>query len=158
MPATLEGISKLLMKDDINYYYVASEQHFLVPFHDGPNIYIKLLDDGEALLMSSDPLSDLRELSGAERMASLTRLMELNDQITLGRYVGSDTVRAEVAIGLTKSKLTRGQFRQHFSALMSLVRVALSHFPSTTLAQADLAPELTAALEKLKSRFDPSDN
>ncbi len=88
-------------------------------FGEKASVNVRLLEDGECLLVRSQPLVHLDEIDQAGRYRVWEAMAHRNDQMIVGRYGGTEIVIVEAALPIEDGDISNDQIKRILGIIVS---------------------------------------
>lgn len=122
--STNQTIASCLKRMQLSYLerHDADEHAYVMFFDHGRGVIISVLDEGKVVLVQSLPLVDLRILDATVRSRVMVDLMDRNDELMFGNYVGSAKVKLEHSIAVFDGEVAPSQFGTILQAVVAEIQ------------------------------------
>ncbi|MEM6691232.1 MAG: YbjN domain-containing protein [Planctomycetota bacterium] len=114
-------IESFLDNEELHYFRATTDEGgaWFLMFGQKTGVHIRLLEDGECLLVRSLPLVHLDEYDEAGQTRVLRAMAQRNDQIMVGRYSGTETVIVEAALPIEDGEVSDNQIRRLLGVIVN---------------------------------------
>lgn len=118
-------------------------------FAEDLGVMVRLMEEGEFLIVRSLPLAILKQLPDNQQANLVKQLLKRNDGLKLGHYSADDKIVFETSVPVEDGEFTANQFRRCFGVVTS----EISTFPSRLEAMCNGVDPGAEMLESLMQRL-----
>ncbi|MDA8745728.1 YbjN domain-containing protein [Rubripirellula amarantea] len=115
-------IEAFFEEEELRYFRAGEDaEHgsWFLMFGNKTGVNVRLLEDGECLLIRSQPLVHLDEFDHAGRCRVWEAMAHRNDQMVIGRLSGADEVVVEAALPIEDGEISNTQIKRMLSVVVN---------------------------------------
>lgn len=108
-------IEAFFEEEELRYFRAGEDAEsgsWFLMFGNKTGVNVRLLEDGECLLVRSQPLVHLDEADQAGRYRVWEAMAYRNDQMVIGRYSGTEAVVVEAALPIEDGTISNNQLKR----------------------------------------------
>jgi hypothetical protein len=115
-------IEAFFEEEELRYFRAGEDAEsgsWFLMFGSKTGVNVRLLEDGECILIRSQPLVHLDEFDHAGRCRVWEAMAHRNDQMVVGRYSGTEDVVIEAALPIEDGELSDNQLKRMLGVVVN---------------------------------------
>ncbi|KAA1260572.1 hypothetical protein LF1_31120 [Rubripirellula obstinata] len=115
-------IEAFFEEEELRYFRAGEDAEsgsWFLMFGSKTGVNVRLLEDGECILIRSQPLVHLDEFSREGRCRVWEAMAHRNDQMVVGRYSGTENVVVEAALPIEDGEISDNQLKRMLAVVVN---------------------------------------